>query len=153
MCKKSWKCIDHLLIHCETAYALWSSIFDLYRFKWVMPRRIVDLFALWRGQWGSSQKVALWKMILSCLMWYIWREINDQRSVVDLKTFFKTLYQWTTAYVCLHISRYYYFLDLSSFSDYVFLLYTWVVLSRFNKILITYKRKRKKDYGISLQED
>lgn len=30
MCKKSKDFVDHLLLHCETTNALWSSIFGLY---------------------------------------------------------------------------------------------------------------------------
>jgi hypothetical protein len=68
MCKKSGESVDCLLLHCETAYALWSSIFDLYRLKWVMPKRIVDLFACRKVLQGSYLKIAVWKMILSCLL-------------------------------------------------------------------------------------
>jgi hypothetical protein len=38
--------------------------------------------------------------------------------MVDLKVFFfKTLYQWTTAYERFHITSYHDFLNLFSFSD------------------------------------
>jgi hypothetical protein len=43
MCKKSGESIDHLLIHCEVARALWSSILNLFGIEWVMPRRVIDL--------------------------------------------------------------------------------------------------------------
>jgi hypothetical protein len=33
ICKKSGEFVDHLLLHCETGYALQSSIFDLYGLK------------------------------------------------------------------------------------------------------------------------
>jgi len=74
MCKKkSEESIDHPLIHCKTAYALWSSIFDLYGLKWVMTWRVVDLFKCWRGQQGSSQKVAVWKISLA------WCDVSGEK--------------------------------------------------------------------------
>jgi hypothetical protein len=94
MCKKS---------------ALWNFIFGL---AWVMPRRVKDLFACWRGQLGSPQSEAIWKMLPPCLMWCIWRERNDwnfeesERTVVELNTFFNILYQWMAAYKCFHISSF-----------------------------------------------
>jgi hypothetical protein len=44
ICKMSWKSIDHLLIHCEVVRELWSFIFNMFGVKWVMPRRVIDLF-------------------------------------------------------------------------------------------------------------
>jgi hypothetical protein len=38
MCKKSGEFIDHLLLHCEVARELWTSIFSLFGVEWVMPR-------------------------------------------------------------------------------------------------------------------
>jgi hypothetical protein len=49
MCKKSGETIDHLLFHYEVASTLWDYIFSLFGLEWVMPSRVVDLFACWRG--------------------------------------------------------------------------------------------------------
>jgi hypothetical protein len=37
ICKKSGETIDHLLLHCEVARALWNSVFGLCGLEWVMP--------------------------------------------------------------------------------------------------------------------
>jgi len=37
--------VNHLLLHYEVASALWSAIFNRVGLAWVMPKRIVDLFA------------------------------------------------------------------------------------------------------------
>jgi hypothetical protein len=57
-----------------------------------MLRRVVDIFACWRGLGGSPQCVAMWKLVLACLLLYLWRKINyrcfeDQEwTVADLKS-------------------------------------------------------------------
>jgi hypothetical protein len=51
--------MNHLLLHYETASALWSAISSRLGLTWVMPRRVVDLFACWRGLSGSLQCVTV----------------------------------------------------------------------------------------------
>jgi hypothetical protein len=69
---------------------------------------------------GRFLDAAIWKIVLSCLMWCLWRKRNDrcfedrERMMGDLKDFFlKTLYLWTTAFNC-NISSFYVFLELFS---------------------------------------
>jgi hypothetical protein len=47
MGKKNGEYVDHLLLHCEVACVLWNAIFSRFSLSWVMPRRVVDLFACW----------------------------------------------------------------------------------------------------------
>jgi hypothetical protein len=75
MCKKNGDSIDHLLLHCKTANAVWNNIFNSVGLVWVMPRMVVDLFACWRVLGGRFQLDAIWKMILPCLI-CLWREGN-----------------------------------------------------------------------------
>lgn len=132
MCKRSGETIDHLLLHCEVARKLRVSIFLLFGVEWV-PRRVMELLASWRGQWGSRFTLEAWRMTPLCLMWYIWRERNAkkfeycERSVLELKVvMFKFLYAWMTGTILLA------FLVSQNFWTYVliflpnlgFLLYT-----------------------------
>jgi len=86
--------VDHLLFHCEIASALWNAIFNNVGLAWVMPSRMVDLFACWRALGGRFQLDIVWKTISPCLMWCLWRERNDrsfenrERTLVDLKALF-----------------------------------------------------------------
>lgn len=71
---------------------------------WVMPRRVVDLLACWRGIWGNHQIAAIWKMVPLCLIWCIWLQRNDryfkdrERSLGGLRDlFFPTLFLWASA--------------------------------------------------------
>jgi hypothetical protein len=59
-------------------------------------------------------------MVLSCLLWCLWRERNDrsfednERMVAELKSFFFiTLYRWTVA-LDLNLLSFHDFLDLFS---------------------------------------
>jgi hypothetical protein len=69
-----------------------------------MPKRVVDLLTCWRGMCGNPQDAAVWKMVLSCHFWCLWRDRNDrcfedhERPVVELISFFfKTLFHMTAA--------------------------------------------------------
>jgi hypothetical protein len=48
---------------------------SLYSF-WVMPRRVFDLFACW-WTFGRPGSAAIWKMVPTCLLRYVWKEINN----------------------------------------------------------------------------
>jgi hypothetical protein len=60
MCKRSEEPLDHLLFYFEIASALWSTIFGCVGLAWVMPKRVVDFFACWRGLRGSPQSSTVW---------------------------------------------------------------------------------------------
>jgi hypothetical protein len=105
MCKRNGESVDHLLLHCDVAYALWSALFTRFGLSWVMPRRVLDLFACWWTS-GRPMSAAIWKMVPTCLLWCVWKEINNrcfedlERSLEDiLSSFFHILYIWTVAFV------------------------------------------------------
>jgi hypothetical protein len=62
MCKKNGEPVDHLLLHCEVASALWHFMFSWFGLHWVMLGRVKDLYASW---WtgGCSWSAIVWKMI------------------------------------------------------------------------------------------
>jgi len=98
MCKRDGKLVDHLLLHCDVAYALWSALFTRFGLSWVMPRRVIDLFACW-WTFGRPRSVEIWKMVPACLLWCVWKEMNNrcfedlERSLEDiLASFLHTLY-------------------------------------------------------------
>jgi hypothetical protein len=105
VCKKSGDSVDHLLLHCEMASALWNTVFNLIGLAWVMPSNVVDLFTCWKWHFSRLQNAFMWKMVPSCLMWSPWKERNYQsfedceRTKVKFKDFFfKTLYHWTASF-------------------------------------------------------
>jgi hypothetical protein len=105
MCKLTGESVDHLLLYCDVASALWSSLFSRFGMSWVMPRQVVDLLACW---WSSRRprSTVVWKMAHICPFWCLWREINnksfeDLESTLEeiLSSFYLTLYFWTMVYV------------------------------------------------------
>ena len=140
--------IVRLLVHYEIIFSIvWVTL--------VMYRRVVDLFAYWRGYFVNPHSVAVWKLVPSCLMLCIWRERNDRnfedrnRTMVELKAFFfNTLYQWMAILGCFQFSSFRNFLDHFSLTSLVFLFYTspctWVAplcfLINFNYLWIKKKQ-------------
>jgi hypothetical protein len=122
MCKQNGESVDRLLLHCDVAYALWSALFTHFGMSWVMPRRVIDLFACWWTS-GRPRSAAIWKMVPTCLFWCVWNERNNmcfkdlERSLEDiLASFFHTLYFWSVAFVS----------PLSlSFGDFLFLFFAF----------------------------
>ena len=47
MCKTRGESANHLLLHCPIAYELWTMVFYLFGLQWVMPKGVIDLFAVW----------------------------------------------------------------------------------------------------------
>jgi hypothetical protein len=61
MCKRDGESVDHLLIHCDIASALWSAIFSRFGLAWVMPRQVLDLCASWWFSFNKKKLVVLMK--------------------------------------------------------------------------------------------
>ena len=105
LCELDGESVDHLLLHCGAARALWDAFFTRFGLCWVMPSTVRDFYASW---WtgGRSRSAVVWKMVPLCIMWCIWRERNDMcfedksRSQEELiHLFFFTLYTWTAGWL------------------------------------------------------
>lgn len=88
MCTRTWNSVDHLLLHRETISAMWRGFFSWVGLFWIMPGRVMIYFI----------PREVWKMVTTCLIWCIWKEINDKnhedrgRMLEDLKTFYFLFY-------------------------------------------------------------
>ena len=47
LCEVDGELVDHLLLHCGVANALWNIIFNRFGLCWVMPGSVKELFACW----------------------------------------------------------------------------------------------------------
>ena len=73
MCCCNGETVDHLLLHCEKAYRLWSLVFRSFGISWVLPRSVaVTLFGWWN--WLGKHSSSIWNLAPLCLTWCIWRE-------------------------------------------------------------------------------
>jgi hypothetical protein len=45
MCKMNGESVNHFLLYSEVACPLWNVFFSRFKLSWVMPRRVVDLYA------------------------------------------------------------------------------------------------------------
>jgi hypothetical protein len=122
MCKRSGESIDHLLLHCDVARALWSVLFSLFDVTWVMNGRVIDLLACWKGQRGNKMVLEVWRMAPLCLMWTIWRERNfrcfedKELTMAEISTRFLTvLYQWAGVLNIPQVSSMSQFVDFCSY--------------------------------------
>ena len=49
------------------------------------PRCVVNMYACWWTS-GNTWSVAMWKMVSTCLLWCLWREMND-KCFEEIKSF------------------------------------------------------------------
>jgi hypothetical protein len=105
LCKRDGESVDHILLHCDVASALWNNIFSRFGISWVMPRRVIDLLAGWWKS-GRPQSATIWKMVPICIFWCVWKERNRrcfenlEGSLEEvLESFLLTLYNWSMAFL------------------------------------------------------
>ena len=115
LCQCDEEIVDHLLLHCKFAYALWSEVFLMFGVQWVMPSTIVSLLFASRN-WLGNYTSNVWNMVPMCLIWLVWKERNaqtfkDTERPIDL---LKTLLA-RTLFECSHIWRLTHFISLSDF--------------------------------------
>jgi hypothetical protein len=122
LCKSDGESVDHLLLHCEVANALWNAILSRLGLCWVMPNSVRKLLACWCSG-GRTRSAVAWKMIPLCLMWCIWRERNarcfedSERSFEEILHYFlSTLYTWTAGWLAPLVISFPDFLSHLSFS-------------------------------------
>ena len=63
--------VDHLLLHCKFAHALWSEIYAVFG----IPKTVNSLLLVWRNWFGKHMSTT-WNMVLPCLMCLVWQEQN-----------------------------------------------------------------------------
>jgi hypothetical protein len=93
--------VDHLLIHCSVASALWSWILGVFGISWVLPQTVAELlFSWWNGLGRHSSDV--WNLVPLCLMWIVWKKRNSRTfedvSSTDIQLwdcFASNLFEWS----------------------------------------------------------
>jgi hypothetical protein len=105
LCKRDGESVDHLLLHCDVASTLWNLVLSQFGMSWVMPSRVIDLFACW-WKAGRLRSAAVWTMVPICIFWCVWNERNlrcfeDMENSLEniVASFFRMLYFWTVAFL------------------------------------------------------
>ena len=100
--------MNHLLLHCKFAHALWSEVFLAFGVQWAMLNTVVSLLFEWRN-WLGKFSSNVWNMVPACLMWLIWRECNsctfeDIERLEDLvkSLLARTLFEWSHIWGFMH---------------------------------------------------
>ena len=76
MCRHCGETVDHLLLHWEMAYRLWSFVFKTFGVSWVIPRSIPNLLFGW-WNWLEKHSSQIWNLVPLCILWYLWKERNQ----------------------------------------------------------------------------
>lgn len=75
--QEKWRTVDHLLLHCEVARALWVEVFNKLELVWIMPTSMVAPLASWTNLRNIPQITAKWKMVPICILCCLWQDWND----------------------------------------------------------------------------
>lgn len=68
--------IDHLLLNCNFAYVIWTSIFSGFHFSAPLHQSVPALFEFWGLGVGSKRGRSMWKLSFLAAIWSIWKERN-----------------------------------------------------------------------------
>ena len=127
-----------------------------------MPNSVLDLCACWCPS-GRTRSAVVWKIVLICIFWTIWRERNNMcfehlKSSMEeiLTSLLYSLYSWTVTYLSplslCYVEFFFYaffFPPLVRCFFCIYLMYFWG-LTLFNKILLTYMKKKFTKFHLNL---
>ena len=82
--ERSGETVDHLLIHYIVAKELWSFVFSMFGFHWVLPEQVVDVLSGQKFRVVTHDNFFAWKIVPLYLIWVIWRKMNN-RTFNDVK--------------------------------------------------------------------
>ena len=155
LCRCDEETVDHLLIHCRFASALWSEVLIMFGVQWVMPDTIVSLLFTWRN-WLGTYSSNVWNMVPACLMWLVWKKRNArtfedfERPIYMLKNLLaRTLFEWSRVWGLTHcnsLSDFLISISLSLWFDCIFFKGSEFTIVNTLFFFINYDRPKKKTY-------
>lgn len=75
-CRRDGESARHLFLHCNFSREIWDHLFSNLNRYWVMPRKMIGLFAQW-NLWGLGDRGwCFWACLIHAVLWGIWKEKN-----------------------------------------------------------------------------
>ncbi|GJR64717.1 putative ribonuclease H protein [Tanacetum coccineum] len=75
-CDSYTEMADHLLLHCNSSFLFWGSLFRWWNMSWVMPRSILE-FVQDMSEGMPTNCCNIWKLIGPYAIWQIWLARNE----------------------------------------------------------------------------
>ena len=104
LCKRHNESIDHLFLHCDFAFRLWTNILKEFGTEWVIPRSTKDLLTLGQGLSLTKKGKTCWKVAVSATLWAIWLERNKrifEETEETIESTWNRIRLWVT--IWLHV--------------------------------------------------
>ena len=71
MCLENEETIDHLLLHCSKARALWELLFTLVGVSWVLPSSVRETLLSWHGSFVGKKRKKVWRAAPLHIFWTV----------------------------------------------------------------------------------
>ena len=123
MCRQDGETINHLLIHCDLAFGLWSFVFRTFGILWVLPGCVLDLFFGWYNGLGKIHS-KVWNVVPPCLLWTLWWERNS-RIFENTECTDSQLHNFKNFFLIRYMTG----LQLGVIPDLILLLLFWILFT------------------------
>lgn len=74
MCLASNESMDHLLLNCKVAQAVWTSGLGWFECSWTLPCSLQHLFEAWKMCVGSARGKIMWRPSFLAVLWVFLKE-------------------------------------------------------------------------------
>lgn len=75
-CSSSSESTDHLFLHCQFAFKVWSRCYSWWGINSVFPKSIKEHLPQHSGLFYNKALAIVWKMVWFATVWYLWKHSN-----------------------------------------------------------------------------
>ncbi|WMV54525.1 hypothetical protein MTR67_047910 [Solanum verrucosum] len=72
--------VNHLFLHCKVTGQLWRIFLNLKGISWTIPGNITEAMQSWEEAGVQEKNRDIWRIVLACIWWTIWKERNARCS-------------------------------------------------------------------------